>query len=210
MRLVLRLLRRLVMLAMSVLVAAWFVERFRRRGPMPYTFRWMLDWGARRAILPARRVLEGSHVVSGGTVLELGPGVGYFSVEAASMVGDRGRLLCLDVQRPMLGDLSARLREAGVTNADPLLAHGSWLPLRDSCLDSAFLVGVLGEISDRPAAMAEVRRALKRGGVLSITEDLVDPDYQFEDAVRDLCRAVGFSVLDHHRRFLGYTMNFWA
>ena len=205
---ILRFVARLLLFVLVLWVVGWFIERFRRRGPMPYAFRWMLDWAPRRLYSPAGAELKWSHIMPGDTVLELGPGTGFLSVEAASMVGEKGRLLCLDVQRPMLGDLSARLGEAGVANADLLVAHGSWLPLRDHCLDSAFLAGVLGEISDRPAAVAELRRAIRPGGVLSISEHLVDPDYQFEDAVRDLCRAVGFSTLDHHRRPLGYTMSF--
>lgn len=41
-------------------------------------------------------------------------------------------------------------------------------------------------------------------------ETLTDPDYQFEDAVRDLRRASGFEFRDHRRHLLGYTMNFAA
>jgi SAM-dependent methyltransferase len=206
----LRFIFRVAVVGWAVTSAYWLIARYGRQGPMPYSVRWMLDWAPRRLFFPARPVLERSHIAAGGTVLELGPGTGYFSIEAASMVGESGRLLCLDVQRPMLGDLSARLREAGVTNADLLLAHGSWLPLRDGCLDSAFLVAVLGQISDRVAAVAELKRALKPGGVLSVTEYLSDPDYLFEGAGRDLCRAFGFEPMEHIRGLLGYTMNFAA
>jgi ubiquinone/menaquinone biosynthesis C-methylase UbiE len=38
-------------------------------------------------------------------------------------------------------------------------------------------VTVLPEIPDRRRALAELRRVLKPGGVLSITEEFVDPDY---------------------------------
>jgi len=69
---------------------------------------------------------------------------------------------------------------------------------------------VLGEIPDRPQGLAELRRVLKPGGTLSITEHLTDADYQFEDTVRDLCRASGFEPGEHQRRFLGFTMNFAA
>ncbi len=189
---------------------AWYVARYRFRGPIPYSLRWLLHSPLRRLTFPQRSVMQRSRIAYGSTVLELGPGTGYFSVEAASMVGEGGRLLCLDLQRPMLRDLSARLGEAGVANAHLFVAHGSWLPLRGDCLDSAFAVAVLGEVSDRPAAIAELKRALKPGGVLSITELLFDPDYQFVDAVQDLCQALGFSRLDHHSRPLGYTTNFLA
>ena len=188
----------------------WYVVRYRRRGPMPFAEAGTLHNPLRPLIHPVRRTLERSHVEAGATVLELGPGTGYFSVEASHMIGPGGRLLCLDIQRPMLLELSGRLREAGVVNADLLLAEATRLPLADESVDTAYLVAVLGEIPDRPQALWELRRVLRRGGVLSITETLTDPDYQLEDSVLDVCRAVGFEPLEHVRGLLGYTMNFTA
>ena len=195
-------------------VAAYAVimvrERFGRGGPIPYSQARTLRSPLRALIHPLRRTLERSHVRPGATVLELGPGPGYFSVEASRMIGPGGRLLCLDVQPPMLAELAGHLRDAGVANAGLLLGDATRLPLVENSVDSAYLVAVLGEIPDRPQALAELRRVLKSGGVLSITETLTDPDYQFEDTVRDVCRATGFEPLEHTRGLLGYTMNFRA
>jgi ubiquinone/menaquinone biosynthesis C-methylase UbiE len=188
----------------------WYLVRYRRRGPMPFAQAGTLRNPLRPLIHPVRRTLERSHVERGATVLELGPGTGYFSVEASRIVGPGGRLLCLDIQPPMLAELSEHLRDAGVTNVGLLLADATRLPLADGSVDTAYLVAVLGEIPDRPQALRDLRRVLRRGGVLSITETLTDPDYQLEDSVRDLCRASGFEPLEHVRGLLGYTMNFRA
>ena len=188
----------------------WYLVRYRRRGPMPFAEAGTLRNPLRGLIHPVRRTLERAHVEPGATVLEVGPGTGYFSVEASRMIGGGGRLLCLDIQRPMLAELAEHLREAGVINADLLLGAATRLPLADDSVDSAYLVAVLGEVPDRPQALQELRRVLRRGGVLSITETLTDPDYQLEDSVRDVCRAVGFEPLEHVRGLLGYTMNFRA
>jgi len=84
------------------------------------------------------------------------------------------------------------------------------LPLADSSVAVGFLVAVLGEIADRPGALAALRRVLKPGGVVSFLETLTDPDYMFQDSLRDLCRASGFQYLEHGRRLEGYTMCFTA
>ena len=84
------------------------------------------------------------------------------------------------------------------------------LPLAEGSVDCAFLVTVLGEVPDRAKALAELRRVLRSGGILSITESMPDPDYQFPDVVRDLCHASGFQLLEHRRRLFGFTMNFAA
>ncbi len=193
-----------------VYVVQWLGERHVRRGAMPFSQASILEHPLRPLIHPARSTLEKFRLKPGDAVLELGPGIGYFTVEASRMVGPEGRLVCLDIQPPMIGAIRGRLDERNVTNADPMVGDALSLPLVDDSVDAAFLFTVLGEIPDRPRAMRELRRILKPGGVLSISESLVDPDYQLEDSVRDLCRASGFEVLDHSRERLGYTMCFAA
>jgi ubiquinone/menaquinone biosynthesis C-methylase UbiE len=170
----------------------------------------MVDNLPRRVVHPLRRTVDSFHIDKGHTVLELGPGPGYFSVEIARRVGPGGRLVCVDIQPEMIGALRRRLLGKGVTNALPVVGDALDLPLADGSVDRAFLVTVLGEVPDRAKALAELRRVLKPGGILSITETLPDPDYQFPDVVRDLCRASGFRLLEHRRSFLGFTMNFAA
>jgi ubiquinone/menaquinone biosynthesis C-methylase UbiE len=50
----------------------------------------------------SRRVLEAFGVGFGLTVLEIGPGTGFYSLEVARRVGSFGRFVCLDIQPAML------------------------------------------------------------------------------------------------------------
>ena len=193
-----------------VYVVGWLRERFGRGGPIPFSQAHVLEHPLRPLIHPRRDTLNKFRFKPGDTVLELGPGIGYFTVVASRIVGSEGRILCLDVQPQMIGALCERLNERNVANAYPMVGNALALPLGDDSVDAAYLVTVLGEIPDRPQALAELRRVLKPGGVLSISESLTDPDYQLEDSVRDLCRAVGFEVLGHSGERLGYTMCFAA
>jgi ubiquinone/menaquinone biosynthesis C-methylase UbiE len=170
----------------------------------------MLITPLRSLVHPVRESLESFGVAPGQTVLELGPGPGYFTIEAARIVGPDGQVLCLDLQPGMLGLLRGRLAEAGVTNAQLVVADAQRLPLADGSVSGAFLVTVLGEVPDRVAALRELRRVLRPGGVLAFMETLTDPDYMLEDTTRDLCRALGFQPRSHDRRLLGYIMTFTA
>jgi SAM-dependent methyltransferase len=190
--------------------ALWLLLRYWLRGPCPYRQRWLLDNLPRRLIQPVSSMVEGFHLAPGSTVLELGAGTGYFSIEAARRLGPEGRLLCLDIQPLMAAFLRGRLLEEGVANAHPVVADAMSLPLADDSGDVAFLVTVLGEVPDRSQALSELRRVLKPGGVLSVTETLPDPDYQSERTVRGLCAANGFLPLERFRRPLGFTLNFVA
>jgi SAM-dependent methyltransferase len=197
-------------LLVTVFVVQLLRERYRGGGPMPFSEAEHLLQPRRRWIHPVRPTLERFRLKPGDTVLELGPGPGYFTIEAGGMVGAGGRVLCLDIQPEMVGMLGQRLEEHRIANAHPLVGDALNLPLADSSLDGAFLVAVLGEVPDRPAALAELRRVLKPGGVLSFMETLTDPDYMFQDSLRDLCQASGFEFLDGGGQLLGYTMCFTA
>jgi ubiquinone/menaquinone biosynthesis C-methylase UbiE len=193
-----------------LLVRRWLQERYSRGGPIPVSQAMLLLNPVRQRMHPARKTLEAFQLAAGQTVLELGPGPGYFTPEAASIVGPQGRVVCVDLQPGMLALLQDRLREHQAGNACPVAADATRLPLADGSVDAAFLVAVLGEVPDRPAALAELRRVLRPGGTLSFLETLTDPDYVFVDTMKDLCRAYGFDLIEHRRLLLGYTMTFAA
>lgn len=197
-------------LLVTFFIYFWIRERYGRGGPIPVSQAGALLHPLRRWLQPVRPTVEKFRLKAGGTVLEVGPGPGYFTLEAAGVVGPSGRVVCLDVQPGMLDVLQRRLGERGVVNAHPIVGDASRLPLAGRSVDAAFLVAVLGEVPDRPAALRELRRVLKPGGVLSFTETLTDPDYVFQATLRDLCRASGFEELDRSRETTGYTMSFVA
>jgi len=194
----------------SLYVFVWIRERYGRGGPIPVSQAGMLLHPLRGWLQPVGAILDKFGLRPGATVLELGPGPGYFTAEAARIVGPEGRVVCVDLQPGMLQMLAGRLEEASVRNACLLAGDATRLPLAGASVDAAFLVTVLGEIPDRPQALTELRRVLKPGGVLSFSESLTDPDYVFQASLRDLCRAMGFRELSCSGERLGYTMTFAA
>ena len=180
------------------------------RGPCPYSQRWMLNNPIRRGLQPLGKTLAAIGLPAGGRVLELGSGSGYFSFEAARRLGPDGRLLCLDLQPKMARYLRRRLDEGGVGNVDVIVGDAMNLPLRPDSFDAAFLVTVLGELPNRQRGIAELRRAIRDGGTLSISEVLPDPHYQPRGRVRRECEAGGFRFQQIVRRPLGFVMNFVA
>ncbi|MDI6858150.1 MAG: class I SAM-dependent methyltransferase [Dehalococcoidia bacterium] len=191
-------------------VSFWLLLRYRLRRPCSLRLRFLLENPVRRAVHPVGPTVDKFRIRKGGTVLELGPGSGYFTAEAASRVGERGRLICIDILPETARFLSQRFQRQGIDNSRILVGDACNLPLKERMLDGAFLVTVLGETTDKQRAIGELRRAMKPGGVLSITESLPDPDYQTQATVRRLCEGAGFQWTELYRRPGGFTMNFVA
>ncbi len=187
------------------LLRSWF-DRLRGRlrpVPMPYSQARRLEMPGRSLVAGTARILGSFGLGTGERVLEIGPGIGYYSVDAARRVGPSGRLFCLDIQVDMLRDTRRRLR-AGNLPAEMIQASALGLPLRDRSLDRVFLIAVLGEIPDRPAGLAEIRRVLRANGRLSVAELMPDPDFIPRTSLRRELSAAGF-VEESSRGSLWYT-----
>src|SRR3990172_1716604 len=149
----------------ETLLGSWW-DRLRGRlqpTPCPFSDADLLEMPARGLVASPKRVLGAFELTDGERALEIGPGIGYYSVEAARRVGPSGRLVCLDIQRQMLGGVQQRLGAAGLA-ADLVEASALSLPLRSASMDRVFLITVLGEFPDRAAGLAEIPPALSPGG----------------------------------------------
>jgi ubiquinone/menaquinone biosynthesis C-methylase UbiE len=155
----------------------------------------------------AQLLLERAGVRSGMSVLDAGCGPGRVSLPASVAVGPSGRVVAVDLQPGMLAKLTRRIEARGIGNVNVLLAGLGEGKLEENRFDVAFLVTVLGEIPDKLSALREIYRALRPGGVLSITEVLPDPHYQTVARVRRLAAEAGFRENALHRGRLSYTLN---
>ena len=141
------------------------------------------------------------------TVLELGPGPGYFSVKVA-LVLTRGRLIIADIQPEMLRLAEKRLTKRGIANVESYLCDGISFDFHDESFDRIFMVAVLGEVENKTAYMTEFHRLMKRGGILSISELAGDPDKMTVHSLKDLGANSGLSFYKHYSNIWSYTVNF--
>jgi ubiquinone/menaquinone biosynthesis C-methylase UbiE len=100
------------------------------------------------------------------------------------------------------------VNESKLTNVETHIADASHLPVGNGSIDCAFLVTVLPEIPDRKGALKELRRVLKPGGVLSITEEFLDPDYPLARTTIRWAEEAGFELEERHGNWWIYTLNF--
>jgi cyclopropane fatty-acyl-phospholipid synthase-like methyltransferase len=69
----------------------------------------------RRFIEKPRDLLE-AYVKEGMTAVDIGSGMGFFTLEMARLVGPGGRIVAIDLQPRMIGALERRARRAGLSD----------------------------------------------------------------------------------------------
>jgi SAM-dependent methyltransferase len=177
-----------------------------RGEPCPTSWSWIVDNPLRR--WDVRHALDWAGLRAGETVLELGPGPGAFTVDAAQRVGPEGCLIAVDIQPGMIAQVDARVKAAGVTNVETHVASAYELPLPDASVDRAYLITVLPEIPDPVRALREIHRVLKPGGIVSMTEEFLDPDYPRRATTVAWAKAAGFELAERYGNWWNYTLNF--
>ena len=144
----------------------------------------------------------------GQRVLEIGPGPGRLLIPAARRVLPGGEAIGIDIQKGMLDRLNRRARQKGITNLSTIHGDATQAHVPAESCDVVMLCEVLGEIPDRAAVLAQCFRALKRDGVLSITEQFGDPHYQFLPTLKRLAGQAGFQLQAIQGGWWLYTANF--
>ena len=154
---------------------------------------------------PLRRLLQDPiaiikpYVREGMTVLEPGPGMGFFTVEMARQVGASGRVVAVDVQPRMIAGLKRRLAKAGMLQrTDARLAPSDSLGLQElqGKVDFALAMAVVHEMPSSRRFFAEIAEAMKPGATLLLAEPSGHVKIAAFEAELQDAAAAGLEVTD--------------
>jgi len=114
---------------------------------------------------------EISHLVKGNEViLDVGAGSGYFSLLIAEKLKN-GKVICLDLSEEMLNTLERKAEKKGLKDKIQILkADASSTGLKEESVDLAVSNFVLHELSHTEAILSEIKRVMKTGGWIIITD----------------------------------------
>jgi ubiquinone/menaquinone biosynthesis C-methylase UbiE len=115
----------------------------------------------------------GPHITPGITILEPGPGMGYFTLPMARMVGPEGRVVAVEREPKMLRVLERRARRAGVgERIHTRQCTGDSLAIDDlaASIDLVATIHMVHEVPDQQSFFAQMYGALKPGGTLLVIE----------------------------------------
>lgn len=116
------------------------------------------------------RAIELLKFEKGMVVADVGAGSGYYALRIAQIVGPEGKVYANDIQPEMLTILKKRMRQAKVSNVEPVLGTEQDPKLPPKSCDVILLVDVYHEFSHPQEMLRKLREALKDNGRLVLLE----------------------------------------
>ncbi len=201
-----------ILLWIGAVAIAWIILiRIIRRFvhfPIPAFIARFLDNPMRRRLQPPAEVVGWVDIRDDMQILEIGPGSGTFTVEAARRVGENGKVFAVDISPAIISRLERKLQQDKITNVTVETASANQLPYSENYFDRIFMITVLGEIPDKRRALLEIKRVLKDDGLLAVGEFMPDPDYPRRKTVINWCMKAGFELLGQYGGFWHYMLTF--
>jgi ubiquinone/menaquinone biosynthesis C-methylase UbiE len=108
------------------------------------------------------------------TVLDFGCGSGTYTIPAAKIVGEKGKVYALDKDKKVLDELMQKAESAGLKNIKRIDTSGELkIPLQDESVDIVLLYDVFhsyyfSQVADRRKLLEEVYRVSKTDAIISV------------------------------------------
>jgi ubiquinone/menaquinone biosynthesis C-methylase UbiE len=112
-------------------------------------------------------------VRTGMTVLDVGAGPGFATLDLAQLVTPSGRVIAVDESARFIGHLEARARSFGIRNVEAHVQDAQLLDVGPACADVAYARWVLCFTPRPQDVVARVAAALKPGGLFAV-QDYID------------------------------------
>ncbi len=156
---------------------------------------YLFDHVGRRLFQNPEKII-GAHVGAGATVMDLGCGMGFFSIAAAEIVGDAGKVISVDLQQEILDVLIKRAQKKGVAerieafhcSEDHIGAHKD--------VDFAVAMWSVHEMPDQKRFFEQVAAALATGGKFLIAEPRFHVTGNDMKKSIEICKQIGLRLAD--------------
>jgi ubiquinone/menaquinone biosynthesis C-methylase UbiE len=177
------------------------------RHTCPWWLAYSWDHRLRTLIQDPDRIIR-PYVREGDRVLDVGCGMGFFSIAMAGYVGPSGVVYALDIQQKMLDVLMRRARARGAElPIRPVLAGGARLPVPEK-VDFVLAFWMLHEVEDREGLLKDLTGVLKENGLFLLVEPRVHVRAGVFEEELAMCSRAGLTRSEKPRVAMSRAMLF--
>jgi SAM-dependent methyltransferase len=109
-------------------------------------------------------------IKEGDIVLDLGSGAGIDAILAAQKVGEKGKVIGVDMTEEMIEKAKGNAKKQSIKNVEFLLGEIENLPLSDNSVDTIITNCVINLTPDKAKTFSEAYRVLKQGGRIYLSD----------------------------------------
>ncbi len=135
------------------------------------------------------------------SVLDLGPGMGYFTLPICEIVGNNGTVYAADIQKKMLDVIDTKAKQKNIKNLKTFLIEEDGLNI-DFSFDMVLLFWMFHEVSGKEALVNELKNKLKVSGKILLVEPKIHVGRKQFAKELDIVQNVGFEIIDYPKIFI--------
>jgi len=164
-----------------------------------------LDNFFRKSLQNPQKLLN-QYISEGMTVLDLGCGPGFFSIEIAKMLCDSGKVIAADLQEGMLEKVNQKIK--GTELEQRIAIHKceyNKIGVTEN-VDFVLAFYMIHEVSNQDKLFGELKSILKPNGKIYIIEPKFHVSKKsFEDMINRI-KNIGFEIIDRPKVFFSRTV----
>lgn len=126
-----------------------------------------LDNQERRKMMPPKETLMKFNIQDDGALLDVGCGIGYFTIPAAEILNNN-RVIGIDIRQEMLE--AAEKRKGKLSNIEFLKSEEYVFPVDNNSMKYVFISNVIHEVEDKTKYFKEIMRVLDSEGYVLIID----------------------------------------
>lgn len=140
-----------------------------------------------------------SDIKKGETVLDLGSGAGLDVFMATKRVGDKGKVIGVDMTPEMVKKAEMNAHKLGILNVEFRLGDIENLPIEDETIDAVISNCVINLTPDKQKAFKEVYRVLKPGGRMYISDIVLEGKLPLKllDSIKAYTACISGALEEH-------------
>ena len=163
-----------------------------------------LDNSIRRFLQNPQKLLN-PFIREGMTVLDLGCGPGFFSIEIAKLIGSSGKIIAADLQDGMLEKVNKKIRGTNLEQRIKLHKCQSNKIGVVEKVDFVLAFYMIHEVQDQDSLFKELKSILKPDGKIFIIEPKIHvPGKAFDELIIKV-EDLGFKIVDRPKVFFSRT-----